>query len=68
MFGKEYSGKVSRFGEPVYGFCKPKGKVDARWKIGLFLGKTEAQDAWIIGDGAHVMLAFEELIGLGVSF
>ena len=40
--GKRYDGKVARFGEPVYGYC---------------MGKTENQDAWIIGDGVDVMLS-----------
>lgn len=31
-------------------------KVDAGWGVGFFLGKTEAQDAWIIGNGVNVML------------
>ena len=55
--GKRYDGKVERFGEPVYGYCKSRGKADAKWKVGLFLGKTENQDAWIIGDGVDVMLS-----------
>ena len=54
--GKSYDGKVCRFGEPCFAYCKPKGKGDARWKVGLFLGKTESQDAFIIGDGSNVML------------
>jgi hypothetical protein len=55
--GKRYYGKVARFGEPVYGYCNSRGKADAKWKVGLFLGKTENQDAWIIGDGVDVMLS-----------
>ena len=55
--GKRYDGKVARFGEPVYGYCKSRGKADAKWKVGLFLGKTGNQDAWIIGDGVDVMLS-----------
>ena len=56
IHGRTYAGKICRFAEPVYAYCKPRGKADARWKVGLFLGKTEAQDAWIIGDGVDVML------------
>ena len=55
--GKIYDGKVCRFGEPIYAYCKGRGKADAKWRIGLFLGKTESQDAWIIGDGVDVMLS-----------
>eukprot|EP00435_Cladocopium_sp_Y103_P030397 s650_g7.t1 len=54
--GKSYGGKMARFGEPIYAYCKPRGKADAKWRVGLFLGKTESQDAWIVGDGADVML------------
>ena len=54
--GKKYAGKIALFGEPVCGYCKARGKADAKWRVGLFLGKTEAQDAWIIGDGVDVML------------
>ena len=32
-------------------------EADAKWKIGLVLGKTQNQDAWIIGDGVDVMLS-----------
>ena len=32
------------------------GKADAKWRVGLMLGKTETQDAWIIGDGVDLML------------
>ena len=54
--GKRYEGKTACFAEPVYGYCKARGKADAKWRVGLYLGKTEAQDAWIIGDGVDVML------------
>eukprot|EP00435_Cladocopium_sp_Y103_P029767 s1934_g7.t1 len=55
--GKRYSGKTACFAEPVYAYCKGRGKADAKWRVGLMLGKTEAQDAWIIGDGVDVMLS-----------
>ena len=56
IYGRPFTGKVCRFAEPIFGYCKPRGKADAKWRIGLFLGKTEAQDAWIVGDGTDVML------------
>ena len=54
--GKTFKGKVCRFGEPVYAYCKTKGKADPKWRLALFLGKTESQDAWIVGEGMDVML------------
>ena len=55
--GKKYAGKTACFAEPVYAYCKGRGKADATWRVGLMLGKTEAQDAWVIGDGVDVMLS-----------
>ena len=52
-----YNGKTACFAEPVYAYCKGRGKADAEWGVGLMLGKTEAQDAWIIGDGVDVILS-----------
>ena len=39
-------------------YSKPKQgiKADPRWKVGICLGKTEVQDAWVIGDGNRVFL------------
>ena len=57
IHGKSYSGAIVPFGCPVYAFVKPKGgKGDPRWRMSLFLGKTEAQDAWVVGDGEQVIL------------
>lgn len=54
--GKKYGGKTACFAEPAYAYCKGRGKADAKWRVGLMLGKTETQDAWIIGDGVDLML------------
>ena len=35
--GKEYGGKVCRFGEPIYGFSKVEGRGTARWSRMIFL-------------------------------
>ena len=32
------------------------GKGNPKWRLALFLGKAEAQDAYIVGDGTQVML------------
>ena len=45
VHGKTYSGPLVPFGCPVYAFVKPQsGKGDPRWRMTLFLGKTEGQD------------------------
>ena len=55
--GKPYEGVLVPFGCPVYAYSKPQsGKGNPMWRLALFLGKTEAQDAYIVGDGTQVML------------
>ena len=57
VHGKTYNGALVPFGCPVYAFVKPQsGKGNPRWRMTLFLGKTEGQDSWIVGDGSQVML------------
>ena len=46
--GKEYTGKVCRFGEPVCGYAKVEGKATARWSRMVFLGKSEPHDTYIL--------------------
>ena len=57
--GKAYDGKMCPFGEVVFAYSKQKQgfKADPRWKVGICLGKTEVQDAWVIGDGNRVFLS-----------
>ena len=47
------------FGEVVFAYPKQKQgfKADPKWKVGICLGKTEVQDAWVIGDGNRVFLS-----------
>ena len=47
------------YGEVCFAYSKPKQgfKADPRWKVGICLGKTEIQDAWVIGDGNRVFLS-----------
>ena len=41
----------------MYAYVRPQGgKGDCKWRMALFLGKTESQDAWVVGDGEQVML------------
>ena len=56
IYGNTYSGTISKFAEPVYGYVKVGNKKgDPKWKLGLCTGKTEAQDAYIIAEGHQVM-------------
>ena len=57
--GKAYDGKMCPFGEMVFAYSKKKQgfKADPKWKVGICLGKTEVQDAWVIGDGNRVSLS-----------
>ena len=57
VHGRNYDGAVVPFGCPVYAYVKPQsGKGNPRWRMALFLGKTDGQDAWIVGDGSQIML------------
>ena len=57
VHGRSYDGLVVPFGNPVYAYTKPQsGKGNPKWRLALFLGKTEGQDAWLVGDGSQVML------------
>ena len=57
VHGKSYTGTIVPYGCPVYAYVRPQGgKGDPKWRMALFLGKTENQDAWVVGDGEQVML------------
>ena len=56
VHGKEFTGKLCRFGEPVFGYCKVEGKATAKWKRMLFVGKTEPHDTYILYDGSGLVL------------
>ena len=57
--GRSYEGKLCNFGEICFAYCKPKQgfKADPKWRIGIYLGKTEIQDNWAIGDVNRVYLS-----------
>ena len=57
--GRSYEGKLCNFGEICFAYCKPKQgyKADPKWRIGIYLGKTEIQDNWVIGDVNRVYLS-----------
>ena len=46
--GKEYHGRICLFGETCMGFLKPSAKGLASWQRGVWLGKTQNNDAHII--------------------
>ena len=56
VHGKEFTGKLCRFGEPVFGYCKVEGKATAKWKRMLFVGKAEPHDTYILYDGSGLVL------------
>eukprot|EP00913_Durusdinium_trenchii_P032259 g30204.t1 len=57
--GRAYEGKLCNFGEVCFAYCKPKQgyKADPKWRLGIYLGKTELQDNWVIGDANKVYLS-----------
>ena len=59
VHGRPYKGKLCQYGEVVFAYAKPKQgfKADPHWKVGICLGKSELQDAWVIGDGSRVFLS-----------
>ena len=55
--GRSYESPLVPFGCPVYAYLKPlTGKGNPRWRMAIFLGKTEGQDAWAVGEGQNVLL------------
>ena len=44
------------FGCPVYAYVKPlTGKGNPKWRMAIFLGKTEGQDACVVGEGSNAL-------------
>ena len=55
--GKAYESPLVPFGCPVYAYLRPlTGKGNPKWRMAIFLGKTEGQDAWVVGEGQNVLL------------
>ena len=57
LFQKPYGGRLAEFAEPVYAFVKTSRKGEARWCKALFLGKTDAQDSYLVHNGTHLLLS-----------
>ena len=56
---KPMMGRCARSEKWFFAYSKKKQgfKADPKWKVGICLGKTEVQDAWVIGDGNRVSLS-----------
>ena len=54
--GARYSGRIVPFGEPVFCQVVPKQKGNARWLLGIFLGKS-SNDMYIVGGPGGVRLS-----------
>ena len=48
---------MAEYGEPVHGYIKSLNKGEERWRLCLFLGKVERQDAYVLTDGVQVVLS-----------
>eukprot|EP00435_Cladocopium_sp_Y103_P044674 s1582_g12.t1 len=54
--GRQFSGALCEYGEPVYGFIHPGSKAAAKWRRAIFLGKSEDQNSFVLFDGKAVVL------------
>ena len=56
--GREYSGKVCEFGEPIlaYTYAAPMPKGGARWEDAIFLSKAATNDMFVVGVGNSIKL------------
>eukprot|EP00435_Cladocopium_sp_Y103_P015276 s4186_g3.t1 len=57
VYSKPYKGKLAEFGEPVFAYTHTSHKGNPRWQRVLMLGKTEAQDTFVVFTGSGVMLS-----------
>eukprot|EP00435_Cladocopium_sp_Y103_P037705 s280_g10.t1 len=56
VYGRPYVGTLLQFAEPCFAYVATSAKGMKKWIKGIFLGKTEGQDAFIIYDGSKVLL------------
>ena len=56
VYQKVYQGRMTEFGEPAFAYTHTALKGKAKWQRVLVLGKTEAQDTYIVFTGSTVML------------
>ena len=55
-YGREYTGALCQFGEPIFGYHRTAAKSSARWKRAIFLGKIDPQDSYLLYDGQNWVL------------
>ena len=56
VYQKVYQGRMTEFGEPAFAYTHTALKGNLKWQRVLVLGKTEAQDTYIVFTGSTVML------------
>ena len=56
-FGRQFSGALCEYGEPVFAFIHPGTKATPKWRRALFLGKSEDQNSFVLFDGQAVVLS-----------
>ena len=57
VYSKPYKGKLAEFGEPMFAYVHTSHKGNPKWQRVLMLGKTEAQDTFVVYTGSGVMLS-----------
>ena len=56
--GRQFTGSLCEYGEPVYGFIHPgTKKAAAKWRRAIFLGKSEDQNSFVLFDGKAIVLS-----------
>ena len=49
LYGKDYHGELGSFGEQVHcKFTGPRGKLEARWETGTYVGKLDTTDEHLV--------------------
>ena len=56
VYQKVYQGHMTEFAEPAFAYTQTAHKGNPKWQRVLVLGKTEAQDTYIVFTGSAVML------------
>ena len=56
-YGRQFTGTLCEYGEPVFAFIHPGTKATPKWRRALFLGKSEDQNSFVLFDGQAVVLS-----------
>ena len=57
VYNNVYKGKLTEFGEPVFSYVHTAHNGNPKWQRVLSLGKTEAQDTFVVFIGSTIMLS-----------